>query len=355
MRAMKAKNNVVAYITKNGAVDVREEPRRELKDREVLVKIHASLISPGTETTVIQTRRRNHVGTDKDIRFGYSAAGEIVAVKGECGALKPGMRVGAMGGSANHGRYGCVPMNLVVQIPPSVSFEEAVYLSLAATALQSVRRTEPLMGEYGTVLGLGIVGNLAAQLYQVCGARVLAWDSFPRRIQIARRCGIRDCANFKIKNLKETTAVFAAPYGLDFANFAFGGGSDATPTYEQIYHCMKRSPDTHAMGRIILVGGCKIEFRGGAYSGNIDIRASSRTGPGYHDDEYEHGNDYPNAFVPFTTQRNLRELVKLLAERRIAVRPMTTHRCSIEKIGWAVDRLLSTPNETLGVVIKMPH
>ncbi|MFA6104179.1 MAG: hypothetical protein WCV67_14445 [Victivallaceae bacterium] len=46
---------------------------------------------------------------------------------------------------------------------------------------------------------------------------------------------------------------------------------------------MKVSADTHAMGRIILVGGCKINLGSGAYSGNRDIRATSRTGAGYKD------------------------------------------------------------------------
>ena len=38
-----------AVVTYNGQVECREMPVPELKDNEVLVKVHCSLISPGTE------------------------------------------------------------------------------------------------------------------------------------------------------------------------------------------------------------------------------------------------------------------------------------------------------------------
>ena len=38
-----------AFITANGQVEFRTMEIPELKDNEVLVRVHASLISPGTE------------------------------------------------------------------------------------------------------------------------------------------------------------------------------------------------------------------------------------------------------------------------------------------------------------------
>lgn len=122
-------------------------------------------ISPGTEMAAAKKRRENPDEKAEAIRFGYSNAGEIIKVRGDVKGLKVGMRVAAMGaGMALHSNYACVPVNLVVPIPDSVTYEQAAYLSLAATSLQAVRRTEPALGEYGAVLGLGIVGNIAAQL-----------------------------------------------------------------------------------------------------------------------------------------------------------------------------------------------
>jgi hypothetical protein len=94
---------------------------------------------------------------------------------------------------------------------------------------------------------------------------------------------------------------------------------------------------------------------GGAYSGNVDVLSSSRTGPGYHDPAYEFGADYPNGFVQFTTRRNLREIVTLISEKRLIVKPMTTHKCQLEKVNDMCTKLIEKPNEALGVVLKMPH
>lgn len=40
-------------------------------------------------------------------------------------------------------------------------------------------------------VGLGLVGNLAAQVFQACGMRVNAFDLASSRQGVARRCGVR--------------------------------------------------------------------------------------------------------------------------------------------------------------------
>lgn len=115
------------------------------------------------------------------------------------------------------------------------------------------------------------------------------------------------------------------------------------------------SADGHQMGRMVLVGGCEVTYGGGAYTGNVDIRSASRTGPGYHDPNYEYGADYPNGFVQFTTQRNLREIISLISEKRLIVDPMTTHRVPLEEVGAAADELIEHPNKALGVILNMTH
>ena len=118
---------------------------------------------------------------------------------------------------------------------------------------------------------------------------------------------------------------------------------------------MKVSADGHQMGRMVLVGGCEVTFSGGAYTGNIDVKSASRTGAGYHDHEYEYGKDYPNAFIQFTTQRNLREIIQLISEKRLLVKPMTTHTMSINKVNDAADLLLNSPEKAMGIVLTMDH
>ena len=343
-----------AIFTGSGEVKARQEELPELKQNEVRIKVAASLISPGTEMAGVKGKREKPDLEAKDTNFGYANAGEIIEIKGDVKDLKVGMRVAAMGGGgAHHANYANVPVNMVVPIPDSVTYAQATYACLGATSLQAVRRADIKLGEYGMILGQGIVGNLAAQLSQINGGRVIGWEGFESRIAMAHACGINNVVNFREADPVEASKEFAAPYGMDFAVMAFGG--PATEAFNSIKECMKVSADGHIMGNVVLVGGCLVEIGGGANTGNLNIKIASRTGPGYHDSEYEYGKDYPNAFVQFTTQRNLREIINLIAEKRLLVDPMTTHTLPLEEVGKAADLLINTPDKAMGIVLEMSH
>jgi threonine dehydrogenase-like Zn-dependent dehydrogenase len=345
---------IAAVTTGTGEAKTRIEDLPQLKGNEVLIKVHASLISPGTEMSGLKNKRITPDPNGEEKNFGYANAGEILQINGDVKDLKVGMRVAAMGnGGAHHANYTNVPVNLVVPIPDNVSYSQAVYACLGATSLHAVRRTDIKLGEYGMVLGLGIVGNLAAQLSQINGAHVIGWDGLDNRIAIAEKCGIKNMVNFRNSDPVEISKKFSAPYGIDFAVMAFGG--PATEAFNSVKDCMKVSQDGHIMGNVVLVGGCIVEIGGGAYSGNLNIKIASRTGAGYHDGEYEYGQDYPDAFVQFTTRRNLREIISLISEKRLLVDPMTTHELPIEEVGKAADLLINSPEKALGIVLKMSH
>ena len=250
--------------------------------------------------------------------------------------------------TGGHVSYAVIPINLAVPLPDEVSYEEGCFLALAATALQGVRRTDVKLGEYGTVLGLGIVGNLAAQLFHIDGARVLGLEGMKLRLDIAAKCGIRtvDIAG----DSEAAVKAWAAPYGLDFSLIAFGG--DARKAFDSVHRCMKVSADGHEMGRVTLLGGCSIEFKGGAWSGNLDIRASSRTGAGYHDKAWELGAEYPAVFVQFTSQRNARELARLIAEKRLLVRPLITGEMPMARAAEAYEALMTYPERYMGIILR---
>lgn len=347
---MKRKVGVTFY---NGQLGIVEEEMPELQDHQVLVEVHCSLISPGTElATAKKYRKEPGKETTEPFKFGYSNAGIIREVKGDCKGLKAGMRVACMGTDAKHTDFAAVPVNLVVPLPDDVSFEQGAFLSLGATSLQAVRRTGVKLGEYGAVLGQGIVGNLASQLYRIHGARVIGWETMEIRRIIAKQCSF-ETVDFMNEDPVERTKAFADPYGLDFALFAFGG--DGEKAFADIKKCMKISADGHAMGNITLVGGCCVPVGGGAASGNLNINVSSRTGAGYHDRDWEYGKEYPPVFVQFTSQRNARELVKLIQEKRLLVDPLITHRIPLEEISGAGDLLIDHPDQSLGVILTMKH
>ncbi|WFB36757.1 zinc-binding alcohol dehydrogenase [Kiritimatiellota bacterium B12222] len=340
----------VSTITGEGQVALITENLPEAGPNDITIQVVASLMSPGTELMMLENRRANPNPEAKPEPFGYAVAGVITHVPADMEDLKLGQKVIGMGaGKALHADIVQVPRNLVVAIPEGVKMEEAVYACLGATAMQSVRRSEPELGEYGLVLGLGIVGNLAAQLYQIAGARVVGWDGLKGRLDIANQCGIYTAFDPFDEKTTQLTKEFASPYGFDFSLFAFGG--NATSAYQSVLSLMKESQDGHAMGKMVLVGGCQVMVEGGAAGGNVDLRIASRTGAGYHDPEWENGKEYPKVFVPFTTKRNLEEILLLMSEGRLNVSPMTTHRLPLSQVAEAAELLQTQPNDTLGIVL----
>ena len=184
-------------------------------------------------------------------------------------------------------------------------------MHLAATGLHAVRRTAPLYGENGIVVGLGLVGQFTAQFAQLSGCHVLGVDRFARRRDIARQVGIERVADPSEQDVVEQAGEFTQGYGMDFGIIAFGG--EASDALETIYQSLKQAPDTHRMGRIVLVGGAQVTHGFGSALGNVDVRSAARTGPGYHDLAYERGQAYPEVFVEWPTQRNLAECLCAMA------------------------------------------
>ncbi|MDH7568983.1 MAG: zinc-binding alcohol dehydrogenase, partial [Armatimonadota bacterium] len=275
----------------------------------------------------------------------------VVSVGEGVTRFRPGQRVGCIGaGYAQHATVAVVPQNLCIELPDEVSFADAAFLMLSATALHAIRRAAPEIGEHFLVVGLGPVGQLACQWARVAGTHVMAWDRLPLRLEAARRGGCDRCVHVGEEDPVAAAAEFTRGHGMDAAIMAFGG--DGTEAFRQIVQTLKLSPDTHRMGRVVIVGGATIQHRFAADLGNVDVRSAARTGPGYHDDAWEHGAAYPPVFLPWTTQRNMEECLRFMVEGRVKVAPLVTHRVSLDEAPAACDTLVERPGEALGVVIQ---
>jgi len=78
-------------------------------------------------------------------------------------------------------------------------------------------------------------------------------------------------------------------------------------------------------------------------------------GPGSHDASYEkQGRDYPVSNVRWTENRNMEGFLRLLAERRIDVAPLITHRFPLEQAHTAYQTILDPMANSLAVVLSYP-
>lgn len=319
----------------------------------IMVKVGASLVSPGTEMGgwhSFADQKKTPV-PKKENPFGYSNAGFVIEAAEGASEYKPGDRVACIGGGyALHSDYAVVPHNLCVPLPDNVTFEQGAFAMLFATAMQTLRRGEPEFGEYVCVIGLGIVGLLTARLYQLAGNYVIGWDKNPARVAFANRWGIESI--IEDERGSEATKIFTHNVGLDAAVLAIAGTCDET--VERLMQCMKHAPDGHGMGRIMVVGWPDFKYGGGQIGAmnNIDIRRCSRTGPGLHDQEWEFGPDYPPVFMRWTTKTNLALCMRLISEGKIDIDSLITHRIKLANVEKEIDEALENPDGMLGVIFK---
>ena len=342
-----------AAVMGDGRIGLIEEEVPATRPGTVLVEVRSSLVSPGTELRgwrgLAQKQARTLPG-GKPRPFGYSNSGIVVDVGEGVVEFKEGDRVACIGGGyALHTDFAVVPHHLCVALPDVVTFDQGAYAMLAATALQALRRGEPELGEFCAVIGLGIVGQLTARLCQLAGNYVIGWDSIAFRNETAQSWGIDATALIGKDDEVEATDAFTGGRGLDSAVFAFGG--DGTNTLNTVVRCLKRSPDSHAMGRIVIVGGTTFQFDGRV--SNFDIRRAARTGPGYHDEAWEHGAGYPPVFMRWTTRTNLELCMRLIAEGKLEVERLTTHRIPLLNVKEGIAEIIDEPDKILGMVFQM--
>ncbi len=341
----------VAAIDGRGRFVVVEDNVPALQRGQVLVENRATLISPGTELGGVKARRENPDPDAPPRKFGYSSAGVVIDTGEGCEDIAGGLAVACMGGGyAQHSDYVAVPRNLTVPKPDVISFEEAAFAHLGATALHAVQRADLRIGENVLVVGLGILGQISVQFAKIAGTHVAAMDLLEMRRALAERGGadlLLDGSDDDMEMVRE----FTRGYGLDCAIIAFGG--DATDVVANVAKMMKVTPDGHPMGRLALVGGAQFQTKQWPVAvGNMDIRPSSRPGPGYHDVEWEHGRDYPQVFVEWDTKRNMEETLRFIAEQELDVDMLVTHRLPLDDFSEGAEALVSEPGSALGVILK---
>jgi 2-desacetyl-2-hydroxyethyl bacteriochlorophyllide A dehydrogenase len=161
-------------------------------NHEVLVRNRLGLISPGTELAIFNQTHRGFEVEGHWARYpwwpGYASVGEVVAAGARVTHLQPGDRVMHQ---ATHATFARQPTAMVVPLPDDLTDERAVFLKLLGIALTPQLLAPIAFGEHALVIGLGMVGNLAAQLCREAGAfDVYGFDLAPGRIAIAQQCGL---------------------------------------------------------------------------------------------------------------------------------------------------------------------
>ncbi len=147
----------------------------------------ASAISPGTELSCAYAKQN----PDKPPSGSGYAMVFRVENAGPASGVAAGEIVFAM---ANHQSWVRCPGASVYRVPQGVDPADAALARLAGVSWSTLITTSARPPARVAVTGLGIVGNLAAQIFAAAGYRVLACDPVAeRRLHLAERAGIELC------------------------------------------------------------------------------------------------------------------------------------------------------------------
>ncbi|MCK4793710.1 MAG: zinc-binding dehydrogenase, partial [Desulfobacteraceae bacterium] len=361
---------------KTGKLSVTDVPEPTLAGPGVLVATQASVISAGTEKMLMDFASKGLIGKarsrpndvkqvlekirhdglkatvqtvlarlDQPMPLGYSAAGIVLATSPEVTELKPGDKAAC--GGAGHAEVIFVPKNLAVAVPENVDCVSAAFATLGAISLQGVRVAELLIGEKVAVIGLGLLGLITIQLVKAAGCRVIGVDINADRLALAQKLGCDHvCTPDK---LIQAAGGFTKNVGVDTVIITAATKSNE-PVELAASICRKK-------GRISIVGAVKMDIpRRPFYRKELQLRLSTGYGPGRYDPQYEEkGVDYPQAYVPWTEQRNMGCIVDLISQGKLDVRSLITHRFGIDRAEQAYKLVRGKTHESfLGIVLTYP-
>lgn len=365
---------------KTGDMTVENVPPPVLKPDGVLVANAASLVSAGTEKAIIELAKMNPLQKARarpdlvkkvlgkagqegllatarivmnlvsaPLPLGYSCAGIVRQAGTRVADIAPGQRVACAGlGFANHAEMIYVPRNLLVPVPDNVSFEQASFVTVGAIALHGVRQAELTLGESVVVIGMGLVGQIAAQICAASGARVFCIDLDEAKVDLAKSLGADGgMAGDDIAGLKAAVQAFTGGKGADAILITAGTKSSAPITM---------APElARDRARVVAVGdvGHNVPRRA-YYEKEIDLRQSRSYGPGRYDPDYEErGHDYPIGYVRWTENRNMEAFLDLVSRGRIKLEPLISHRFDIAEAQKAYDLLLGeTQAPYIGILLN---
>lgn len=359
---------------KTGETQVEDVPVPQVNEGTALVKTHISLVSAGTERMVVEFSKQSLAGKaksrpdlvrqvlnkarregllstidaamnklDQPMVLGYSSAGTIVKVGPGLEGFKVGDRVACGGGGhAVHAEFASIPKNLMVPIPESVDFEAAAFTTIGAIAMQGYRLAEVGVGSRVAVIGLGLLGLLTIGIANAAGCQVIGVDLNPKRVELAKQMGAH-------RAVSREQAVEAAEA------FSQGSGFDAvlicadTKSNDPVVLAGEIARDR---AKVVAVGAVVLEIpRKTYYEKELDLVVSRSYGPGRYDLEYEEeGKDYPIGYVRWTENRNMVSFLDLLAQKKLDISPLITHRIPIEE-GKRAYELITGDEPHLGVLL----
>lgn len=364
-------------FTSSKGIIIKDTIEPELGKGTVKIKVAYSCISAGTEMSAVKGANQSILqraikhpeqvkqvidiamqqgvkkalgkvdsSMDKLGSSGYSVSGEVVAVGAGVEDFHVGDLVAAGGaGLALHAEYVVVPKNLVVHVPEGLNLAYASMGTVGSIAMHGVRRADLRLGEYGVVVGCGLMGLLAIQMLKASGVKVACTDVNPARLALAKELGADKTVNSAEEDPVVAVRNWTGGYGADAVLFTAATQSDE-PLSQSFKMCRKK-------GKVVLLGvsGMNIN-RGDMYKDEIDFIISCSYGPGRYDPEFENkGMMYPYAFVRWTENRNISSFLELVRDGKVNIEKIDPKIYPLEEASAAYEGIQKDPGNHIITIL----
>ncbi|KQX45227.1 MULTISPECIES: zinc-dependent alcohol dehydrogenase [unclassified Paenibacillus] len=329
------KNRKVMFLNPWQVETVEEKFTLQIGDQEVLVKKLYTLISPGTELAMLS-------GNESWFRMpgipGYAAVSEIVEVGAGVTGFNSGDIVFHYG---NHTQYEVVSIRgTFLKVPDNLDLKWVPFTRMATVATTAIRVSNIEFGDYVSVTGLGLIGNMAAQLAHLQGATVIGIDLSEERLRIAKQCGVIHVISGGKDSVNEQIAEITHGKGVSTHIEATGVPQVAVQSLEWIAK----------LGEIIFLGSPRGEY-------NTDVTEILNychlygrgciTFKGAHEWRYP---TEPNEFVKHSLVRNSNIVFELMKQKRLQVEPLISHVLKPEEAKEAYEGLRVNKDQYSGVL-----
>ncbi|HMN27590.1 MAG TPA: zinc-binding alcohol dehydrogenase [Caldilineaceae bacterium] len=311
-----------------------------LGPHELLIESEWSFISTGTELA-------NYTGREPKVfqagtwcaypwRSGYANCGVVRAIGSAVTRAHVGERVFTYGRHASAFIYD--ENRLVVAVPTTIDPAVAAASRMAAVAATSIIVSEIRGDPWVAIFGLGLVGNLAAQMFRIRGCRVIGVDPVAQRRQLAIECGIEQTVGGTAAEVQRAIADLTHGELVDITVDAVG---DSRVVMQALH-------STATFGQLVILGSPRVAVEGNLTELLSDVHLRFITLRGalewllpMYPTVGKHESQFSKQMMIFDwIERGL-----------LRIEPLISHRLPPEQIKTAYEGLLRQPQQYTGVLL----